>query len=276
MFTEKFSMFETLGETLGYCKDNWKKYGLNSVLIILLQVITYVITFSYLTKMVMQVEYSPFGTGNLITSSVRMILFTLPINLITVILTSNYIKITDDIYENRELSYKEQFVFVIKRLGRMILSYIIVFVPMALVNIIVSVTFLSYSNLFTTLISFALSIITYLFIMINQSIIIEDSTAIGGIKRSFTVMKKNILRFLGFSIVIGILLVLPVSVVAMIVMKVKVLRIIIYIILPFVVFFLAPLPAAFMTLLFKSVTHTPYDYIENSSKETVWDDREYE
>jgi len=112
--------------------------------------------------------------------------------------------------------------------------------------------------------------------MINQSIIIEDSTAVGGIKRSITVMKKNILRFLGFSIVIGILVVLPISVVAMIVMKVKVLRIIIYIVLPFLVFFLAPLPAAFMTLLFKSVTHRPYDYIENSSKETLWDDGEYE
>jgi len=226
--------------------------------------------------MVMQVGYTPFGTGSLITSSIGMILFTLPINLITVILTSNYIKITDDIYENRELSYKDQFIFVLKRLGRMILSYIIVFVPMTLINIIISVTFLSYSDFFTSLISFVLSIITYLFVMINQSIIIEDSTAIGGIKRSFTVMKKNILRFLGFSIVIGLLGVLPLSVVAMIVMKVKVLRIIIYIVLPFLIFFLAPLPAAFMTLLFKSVTHTPYDYIENSSKETEWDDREYE
>lgn len=261
MFSKKFKILETLLESLGYLKNHFLKYIVNTLMIIASQFLGVVIISAMILATIGRVYSTTSGASvttvldspkllGLFPNTMAMLLLFIPLIVLVVILHGVYIKITDDIYEKRESRYGQQLKFVFVRGGRFILSSLILSVPIFLAGVVIAI--LGQITLIPIIIIVAV-IVNILMLMINQSIVVEDNNTIEAIKSSVSIMKHNWLRFLFFVLFcssatgsLGNLITSnSESAGRWLFLALQVL--------------LLPLPMILNTLLFKSVDHTPYD-----------------
>lgn len=277
MKSEKFKMFKTLGDAFHYLKKNFARLTGNSVLV----VIPYIIIAGFIASVYRPVlgatyystiYYSSYSMEYMVGA---MVIF-IPMAILMSILMAVYIKITDDSYENRDIHYGEQIKFTFKKSGKLILSNVLVHVPLTLIYVVLFTLLASTGKLTFFLLNITYSLIMGLFLLINQSIIIEDVTAIQAIVRSAGIMKHNIFRYFGFNIVIGISLSVILTLLGTIVGHSMIMMIVFILLLLIALFLLMPLPAVFLTLLYKGVPHKPYDYQSTSDYYVDSDDMYFE
>ncbi len=254
MYKKKLEMFDTLWKSFDYLKYNWKTYiGVSLVLLFLNGIaIGGFIWFLLASRpVVTSFRYGP------TVAMLLLPLIMLPMSFVSIFIKNVYIKMTDDIYEKRETSSKEQWVYTFRRSGRVLLSILICQVPITLLVYYNQYYFVENTRLAGSLLTIALNIVSYLFLLVNQSILIEDVSAVEGIKKSVSIMKHNIFRYFGFLVCIGLIMLLPMMLVIRLISVGSVFYAILVLLLPTVVYFM-PIGDVFLTLLYKS-TQVPGD-----------------
>lgn len=284
MYSEKFKMFETLGESFGYLKDNFGKYVANSGII----VVAYFVSVAVMVSVMLNVFTSfftrgsfGFGTSREVASYMMgrfasMFLVLLPVILFFIVLFAVYIKITDDVYEKRNTTYGEKFKYVFKRVGRILLSNLMVYILAFVVVFVTMPITLNAGRGLLFLYNILLNFVFCLFIMINQSIIIEDTRTFEAIKRSIEVMKPNVFKYVGFTVVISIISIVGGLLLQLIISQSMILAMVSNLAIIIIAFILMPIPMIFMTLLFKNVPHKPWDYQSASDHYIESDDLYFE
>jgi len=270
MKQEKFRMFEALGDTISTLKENMSRYALNTLITVVITVFASFLLVAMMSNIShASYVYNSGFSPRIIVGLAGYLLFIVLIEVLQII----YIKITDDLYEKRTLDYGEQFKFVFKRIVHIFLAYLMLAVPgFTMVYLIDSLT--SVNQLTGLFVSVVYSLVALMFMMVNPAIVIEEMNAFKAIRRSLTMMWKNILRCIGFFIVMFLILMvimLLVSFIAMIFIRISPAFsfVLMCIYIP-IVFLLAPIPMIFKTILYKQVDHKPYD--QDESIEALEDD----
>lgn len=273
MYSNKFKMFETLFESFSYLINGFGRYALNSVVIVVSYLVSATIIVSTMFRSFSSslyfnpmIDYSnDFEAYSYIFGRIAgMFFMMLPVIILVGLLFITNIKITDDTYEKRHNSYGKQLKFVFKRTGRIILANIGVGVLIFLVAVLMLTISSQIGKVAAFVINFLSNFVFCLFIMINQSIVIEDLKAFEAIKRSIEVMKPNVLRYVGFSIVISIISFIVAFILQLIFMNSMIFMVISKLGTIIIGFIFMPISMIFMTLLFKSIPHKPYDNQEAS------------
>lgn len=281
MKTNKFQMFRTFGDALEYLKMNFAALSGTSVLVailhflfstVLLVTLRSVVGISGIYKYNSAINYTGYSFETLVISTILFI----PVFVLLSVFMAVYIKIIDDSYENRDIHYGAQIKFAFRKSGKLILSSLITYVPVTVVYMLLSMSAEIIGKSTPVFISIIYFFTLIFFVFINQSIIIEDVTAMQAIGRSFKVMKYNILRYIGFSLLMGIAIFASFGLIGYILKGSMMIIIIAVTLLVIAMFLLMPLPIVFTTLLFKSVPHRPYDYKETAEHYIDSDDLYFE
>jgi len=207
---EKLEIGEAISDAVQHIRTSWKLLLINFLFMLGIGLVTVAYTVSVFTGDVEALLYTGYTSPfELLIKTFAMILpFMIVIGLISVCIQAVYIKIIDDTIEKRQLSYKEQFVFVLKKLGKLILAGIIVVIPVLLMYLLMfrSMTNMYYGS-FAPFFFMFLIMLAYAMMLtfINQSIITEDVSAFQAIKNSFSVVSYNFFRLLFTFIGYGIL-----------------------------------------------------------------------
>ena len=207
---EKLEIGEAISDAVQHIKTSWRALFVNYLFMLGIGLLTVayatVVVYEKVNTMTFTEYVSPF---DIILKSITMTLpFMIIIGLISICVQSVFIKIIDDTIEKRQLDYKAQFVFVLKKLGKLILAGIITVIPIVLMYLLM---FSSMSNmLYPSIAPFlfmTLIIVAYAMMLtfIDQSIITEEVSTFQAIKNSFRVVSHNFFRLLFTFIGYGIL-----------------------------------------------------------------------
>jgi len=186
------------------------KYLINCLFALALGILSSVYIFYTVFKKLESITYyDSFEMVDILMSEmVKLIPFYMVIGLISLCIQCVFIKIVDDVIEKRDLSYGEQFSYVLSRLGRIILANVITLLPIILISLLM---FASMKNMFFMavfpILFMTLVLVVYgmMLIFIDQSIIVDDASVLESIKRSFSVVSYNFFRILFTFILIGIM-----------------------------------------------------------------------
>jgi len=206
---EKLDIGEAISDAIQHMITSWKLLVINYLFMLGIGLVTVAYTASVFTGDFEALLYTGYTSPfELMIKSFLMILpFMIVIGLISVCIQAVYIKIIDDTIEKRQLSYKEQFVFVFKKLGKLILAGVIVIIPVILMYLLMFRTMTNmYYGSFAPFFLMLLIMLAYAMMLtfVNQSIITEDVSAFQAIKNSFRVVSHNFFRlmftFIGYGI----------------------------------------------------------------------------
>lgn len=262
MFSEKFNMVETLEESFKYFKMKFLSLTCNTVAVMIVFLFLIGAISGSAKEMLNTIKMSgttSFESGYSAGMIFGSLLVIVPIFLLLMSFMLVYIKIIDDAYENRCVLYLDQVKFTFGKVGKVVLANAIIYLP----ALVVGFNLLKYINEISLegfiVIGTAFNLISLFFVMVNYSLIIENVSAFGAIKRSLIIMRSNFMRFLVFLIGFGMIFRILVIVFSVLVGLSSSVGTIASFIVVIGGFFLIPMPAVFLTLLFKSITHRPYD-----------------
>jgi len=205
---KKFNMSQGLVDAANHLVKGWNKY-LIPALLLGLSTFTFTRTISIVTnKYSIPLVENQYQAFNEAIVPIILIGSTLLIYILFVlIMQTTLIKVTDDLIEDRISSFREQFLFVLKRLGRILLANIIAGIPILLLLALTlgSLFRIGRGGLGIYFLGLIGIVIYVIFIaMINQSIIIHDVSSIRAISNSIRVMKNNFFRYLFAMLGLGI------------------------------------------------------------------------
>lgn len=252
---EKLEIGEAISDAVQHMRTSWKAILINYLFMLGIGLLTVAYTVSIFTGDAEAMLYTgyPSAFEIMIKTFVMILPFMIVIGLISICIQAVYIKIIDDAIEKRQLNYKEQFVFVLKKLGKLVLAGIIVIIPVILMYLLMFRTITNmYYGSFAPFFLMLLIMLAYamMLIFINQSIITEDASAFQAIKNSFRVVSHNFFRlmftFIGYGILTLIIgRILNDTSIVMVVIK------------AIVDAFLSLFAIAFITTLYKQVSEKP-------------------
>lgn len=210
--------------------------------------------------------YDPMQMVDYIMSEMLMLIpFYILVGLVSLCIQCVFIKIVDDVIEKRDLTYGQQFSYVMMRLGRIILANIITLIPIVLFSLLM---FASMRNMFFFA-TFPFLIMTLLLVaygmmlmFIDHSIIVDDVSAIESIKRSFALVSHNFFRIIFTFLLLGIVGAIVTSIVGEGNLIIELVRAVVNVIVSLFM-------TSFLTTLYKQVDSKPeiiedeIEYFEN-------------
>ncbi|MBI9015057.1 MAG: hypothetical protein JEZ08_22690 [Clostridiales bacterium] len=253
---EKLEIGEAISDAVQHIRMSWKLLLINYLFMLGIGLITTAYTVSVFTGDIEALLYTGYKSPfELMIKSFLMILpFMIVIGLISVCIQAMYIKIIDDTIEKRQLSYKEQFVFVLRKLGKMIFAGVMVLIPVILMYLLMFRTITNmYYGSFAPFFLMLLIMLAYAMMLtfINQSIITEEVSAFQAIKNSFSVVSHNFFRLLFTFIGYGILTLIIGTIL-------KDTSVVVVVIKAIIDAFLSLYAIVFITTLYKQVSKKPY------------------
>lgn len=207
---EKLDIGEAISDTVQHIKTSWRALFINYLFMLGIGLLTVayatVVVYEKINTMTFTDYVSPF---DIILKSITMTLpFMIIIGLISICVQAIFIKIIDDTIEKRQLDYKAQLVFVLKKIGKLVLAGVIVVIPVLLMYLLMfrSMTNMYYGS-FAPFFFMLLIMLAYAMMLtfIDQSIITEEVSTFQAIKNSFRVVSHNFFRLLFTFIGYGIL-----------------------------------------------------------------------
>ncbi|MCH4889404.1 hypothetical protein EZV73_17530 [Acidaminobacter sp. JC074] len=253
----KLELFKVLGESFSYLKDNWKRYIGTTLIQIGIMVLIFIIPMSVWDKSEAVPTSIFYGAG---LSFLWLFVMMIPWIVLSVVFRNVYMAITDDAYEGREIPFKEQWKYAFKKCGSVLLAVIIYSVPIFIVAFVIQWFVVKNSPVLEFVLNISINIVSILFILTEAAILVDDCSAIDGIKKSIEIMKHNIFRYIGFAIGLGFLIAVPMMLIPFIIEVEFMIYVMLILFIPLMIY-LAPIHDVFQTLLYKSATE-PEDMLE--------------
>ena len=253
----KLELFKVLGESFSYLKDNWKRYiGVSLIQVAFVAILLIAPIYGWFKSEVVPTSIY-YGAG---LSVMMFFVLMIPMALLSVVFRNLYIAVTHDAYEDRDVPFKAQWKYAFRKSGSVILAMIIYGLPIFIVTFVIQWFVVKDSKFLEFALNILINTISFLFILTEAAILVDDCSALEGIKRSIEIMKNNIFRYWGFAIGLGFLLLAPMMLLPFILQVDFMFYVIISLLIPIGIY-LMPLRDVFQTLLYKSV-QDPEDMLE--------------
>lgn len=208
--SEKLDIGEAISDAVQHIKTSWRALFVNYLFMLGIGLLTIAYATVVVYKKATTVTFTEYASplDIMLESIIWMLPFMIFIGLIGICVQAVFIKIIDDTIEKRQMDYKAQLVFVLKRLGKLVLAGFIVIIPIVLMYLlmfkaITNMYYGSFAPFFLML--FIMLVYAMMLVFIDQSIITEEVSTFQAIKNSFVVVSHNFFRLLFTFIGYGIL-----------------------------------------------------------------------